>query len=137
MKKALFLAIALLCAIPLLAQRPDQVLREILGLNDAQLAAVHQLMESRRMAIEPLQVQIRRAEAQLAQILAAESPDPCAAGTLMQSIQSLQRQVAQHQTNFQQGLTALLSEEQKGRLGFIFSVEGALRAAGALHQLGL
>ena len=137
MKKTMFLAIALLCSVPVLAQTPDQVLREVLGLNDVQVAAVHQLMESRRAAIEPLLTQIRQAEAQLAQVLASESPDPCAVGTLMQTIQSLQHQVAQHQGTFQQALAALLTEEQRGRLEFILSIEKALRAAGALHQIGL
>lgn len=136
MKKALFVALALFC-LPVLSQTPDQVLRDLLGLTDPQVAAVHELMESRRAAIEPLQNQIHEAEAQLAQMIASPSPDPCAIGTLMQSIRSLQQQAEQHLAAFREGLSAVLNEEQKKRLEFIFSVERAVHAAAVLHQIGL
>jgi len=65
------------------------------------------------------------------------TPDPGTAGALIITINSLQKQAAQIEADFRNGFLGLLSDEQKSKLAFIQSVEAALRATGALHQLGL
>jgi Spy/CpxP family protein refolding chaperone len=140
MKTTFKLVAALLCSLPLLAQpapSPDQVLREILQLDDAQVTAVHALMTARVAAIDPLQRQAQEAEARVGQLLSAPTTDPCEVGAAVAALHSIRRQVEQHQETFRQGLQAILNDEQRQRVGFIFGVENALRAAGALHQIGL
>ena len=137
MRKISIVVFALVLALPLAAQTPEEVLRGVLNLNDDQIAALQQLLQARASAIQPIEVQIRQTEAQLAQLLYSESPDPCVVGALAQTIHSLRRQVGGHFEQFQQSFAAILNDDQKQRLEFIFGVERALHAAGALHQLGL
>ena len=140
MKTTFLLVAALLCSFPGLAQpapSPDQLLREILGLDEAQLTAVQSLMTARAAAIEPLQRQAQEAERRLGDLLNTASPDSCEVGTAVAALHSIRRQVEGHQDNFRQGLQAILTEEQRQRIAFIFSVENAMRAAAALQQIGL
>lgn len=140
MKTTLKLVAALLCTLPLLAQpapSPDQVLREVLQLDDTQVTAFHTLMTARMAAIEPLQRQAQEAEVRVAQLLSAPTTEPCEIGTAVAALHSIRRQVEQHHETFRQGLQAILTDEQRQRVGFIFGVENAMRAAGALHQVGL
>ncbi len=69
--------------------------------------------------------------------LSLSTPDPGTVGALVISINAAQKQFGQIEASFRNGFLGLLSDEQKSKLGFIQSVEAALRAAGALHQLGL
>jgi hypothetical protein len=73
----------------------------------------------------------------LSDALSSPTPDPGTAGALVITINSLQKQAGQIEAGFRNGFLAVLSDEQKSKLAFIQSVEAALRAAGALHQLGL
>ena len=144
-KSPLILALLLALAVPIAAQAPpppggpppEYVLKEVLGLSDQQLASLRDLAQTRASAAETLRRQLEDMQRALSDALSAPAPDPGTVGALVISINSLQKQFGQIEAGFRSGLLGLLTDEQKSKLGFIQSVEAALRAAGALHQLGL
>jgi Spy/CpxP family protein refolding chaperone len=144
-KSLLSLALLLAFAVPISAQAPpplggpppDSVLKEILGLSDQQFASVRDLAHARASAADNLRRQLEDRQRALSDALSSPTPDPGTVGALVISTNSLQNQGGQIEAGFRNGFLALLSEEQKSKLAFIQSVEAALRAAGALHQLGL
>ena len=144
-KSLLILGLVLAIAAPIAAQVPTQpdspppelVLKEVLGLSDGQVATLRDLERVRAEAAGALQQQVEARQQALSAALSAPSPDPAVVGALVISVTSLQKQFGQIQEGFRDGFLGLLSDEQKSRVGFIQGVETALRAAGALHQLGL
>lgn len=144
-KSPLILALILAIAAPIAAQipappggpPPELVLKDALGLSDGQMAALRDLERARFAAAGALQQQVEAQQQALSAALSATSPDPGAVGALVISITSLQKQFGQNQEGFRNGFLGLLTDEQKSKVGFIQGVETALRAAGALHQLGL
>ena len=144
-RSALVLALIIAIAAPMAAQMPsppggpppELVLKEVLGLSDGQLASLRDLERARADAAGTLQRQVEAQQQALSGALSATPPDAGAVGALVISITSLQKQFGQVQDGFRTGFLALLSDEQKSRVGFIQGVETALRAAAALHQLGL
>lgn len=144
-KSALVLALILTIAAPMAAQMtpspggppPEMVLKEALGLSEGQVATLRDLERARADAAAPIQRQVEAQQQALSAALAAPLPDPGAVGAFVISITSLQKQFAQVQGGFRDGFLGLLADEQKSKVGYIQGVEGALRAAGALHQLGL
>jgi Spy/CpxP family protein refolding chaperone len=144
-KSALVLALILAIAAPVGAQMPpppggpppELVLKEVLGLSDGQVAALGDLERARAGAAGALGPQLEAQQQALSAALSATPPDPGAVGALVISVASLQKQLGQVQESFRNGFLGLLTDEQKSKVGFIQGVEGALRAAGALHQIGL
>ncbi len=144
-KFLLSLALLLPVAVPIAAQAPpplggpppEYVLKEVLGLSDQQLASVRDLAQARASAADTLRRQLEDRQRALSDALSLPTPDPGTVGALVISINPLQKQFGQIEADFRNGFLGLLSDEQKSKLGFIQSVEAALRAAGALHQLGL
>ena len=144
-KSPLILTLILAIAAPIAAQigpppggpPPELVLKDALGLSDGQMAALLDLERARSAATGAFQQQVEAQQQALSAALSAASPDPGAVGPLVISITSLQKQFGQNQEGFRNGFLGLLTDEQKSRVGFIQGVETALRAAGALHQLGL
>jgi Spy/CpxP family protein refolding chaperone len=144
-RSALVLALILAIAVPMAAQMPpppggpppELVLKEVLGLSEGQVATLRDLERARADAAGALQRQVEAQQQALSAALSATPPDSGAVGALVISITSLQKQFGQVQEGFRNGFLGLLNEEQKSRVGFIQGVETALRAAGALHQLGL
>lgn len=146
MKKVpIILTLILAIASPLAAQMPpppggpppELVLKDVLGLSDGQVATLRDLERARTDAAGALQPQVEAQQQALSAALSAASPDPGAVGALLISITSLQKQFGQIQEGFRNGFLGLLTDDQKSRIGFIQGVETALKAAGALHQLGL
>ena len=144
-RSALVLALILAIAAPVAAQAPpspggpppELVLKEVLGLSDGQVASLRDLARARADAAGALQRQVEAQQQALSAALSVTPPDPGAVGALVISLTSLQKQFAQVQGAFRDGFLGLLTEEQKSKVGFMQGVEGALRAAGALHQIGL
>ena len=144
-KSLLSLGLLLVFAVPISAQAPpplggpppEYVLKEVLGLSDQQLASVRDLAQARASAADPLRRQLEDRQRVLSDALSSPTPDPGTIGTLVISINAAQKQFGQIEADFRNGFVGLLSDEQKAKLGFIQSAEAALRAAGALHQLGL
>ena len=146
MKKSLvILALVLAIAAPIAAQAPPQpdgpppelVLKNVLELSDEQIAALRDLERARSDAAGALGQRIEARQQALSAALSAASPDPGAVGALVISINSLQKQFGEIQEGFRNGFLGLLTDGQKAKVGFIQGVETALRAAGALHQIGL
>ena len=144
-KSALVLALILAIAVPMTAQvppppggpPPELVLKDVLGLSEGQVAGLRDLERARADAAGALQRQLEAQQQALSAALSAPLPDPGAVGALVISITSIQKQIAGVQEGFRNGFLGLLSDEQKSMVGFIQGVEAALRAAGALHQIGL
>ena len=88
-------------------------------------------------AIEPLARQIATAQQSLYAALEAPGADPASVGKLAIAIRDLEHQIEQHAQDYAQGFLALLTEPQRTQVQQIRGVENALRAAAALHQLGL
>ena len=137
------IVIGLLCVFPLCAQpAPDQpppeaLLKEVLQLTAAQLASIQQLAQTRQQSIQPLLQQIGTQQQALAAALEAGTPDPAAMGRILTAIHDLQRQVEQVQRNYADSFLNVLTDAQRTQVQQIRSIETALRAAAALHALGL
>jgi Spy/CpxP family protein refolding chaperone len=142
-KGVITFALAALLAVPLIAgpgeqaPPPELILKEVLQLTDPQIGAIQQLAQARQQAIEPLAKQIAATQQALYEALEAAGADPATVGKLAMTIRELQRQVGQHEQDYAQGFLALLTEPQRSQVQQIRGVESALRAAAALHQLGL
>jgi len=144
-RSALVFALVLAIVAPIGAQMPpppggpppELVLKEVLGLSEGQVATLRDLERARADAAGALQRQVEAQQQALSAALSVTPPDPGVVGALVISITSLQKQFGSVQEGFRNGFLGLLNEDQKSRVGFIQGVEGALRAAGALHQIGL
>ena len=130
---------ALLMALPLYADSvpPELVLKDVLQLTDAQITTLQQLEQTRQQAVEPLMRQIVPAQQALQAALQQSNPDAAVVGQLVVTVDALQRQIAQHQQDFGNGFLAMLTDAQRSQVQQIRGIEAALRAAAALHQLGL
>lgn len=150
MRKAVFGFLVLLIAIPVVAQQaprppqqgqqgppPDAVLREVLQLDDAQLAAIKGLEDKRRSTVEPLMPQLGAAQQAVGAALNADNPDALTVGKAMLAVRDIQKQIDAAQKAFADGFAALLNDTQKQQLEHIHGVEAALRAGQALHAIGL
>src|SRR5262249_26965886 len=119
------------------APSPDAVLKDVLGLSDAQLTQLHALLEARRSATESLVSQMQTAQKALQDALGAASPDPAAVGAALLQLQSLQKQIQAAGEAFRTQFTGILTDDQKAKLAQIDALDAALRAGQALHALGL
>ena len=129
----------LLMALPLCADSvpPELVLKDVLQLTDAQITTLQQLEQTRQQAVEPLMRQIVPAQQALQAALQQSNPDAAVVGQLVVTVDTLQRQIAQYQQDFGRGFLAMLTDAQRSQVQQIQGIEAALRAAAALHQLGL
>jgi len=116
---------------------PAAVLKQVLGLTDAQILELQQLMGTRHTAIAPLISEMQPLEAALGAALESGSADPATIGGLVLSIRALQRQNGEHDHNFRVAFQNLLTPDQRAQLQAIRGVEAAFRAAEALRLLGL
>jgi len=130
---------ALLMALPLCADSvpPEPILKDVLQLTDAQITTLQQLEQTRQQAVEPLMRQIVPAQQALQAALQQSNPDAAVVGQLVVTVDALQRQIAQHQQDFGNDFLAMLTDAQRSQVQQIRGIEAALRAAAALHQLGL
>ena len=130
---------ALLMALPLCADSvpPELILKEVLQLTDAQITTLQQLEQTRQQEVEPLIRQIVPAQQALQAALQQSNPDAAVVGQLVVTVDALQRQIAQHQQDFGNDFLAMLTDAQRSQVQQIRGIEAALRAAAALHQLGL
>jgi Spy/CpxP family protein refolding chaperone len=142
-KGVITFALAALLVVPLIAgpgdpgPPPELILKEVLQLTDAQVGNIQQLAQTRQQAIEPLAKQVAATQQALYAALDAPGADAAAVGNLAIAIRDLQHQIAQHEQDYAQGFLALLTDPQRSQVQQIRGVEYALRAAAALHQLGL
>ena len=130
---------SLLMALPLSADAvpPELVLKDVLQLTEAQVGGLQALAQAHRQAVESLMPQIYTAQEALQMTLQGSNPDATEVGRMVITIDALQRQVGQHQQDYASGFLALLTDAQRAQVQQIRTIEIALRAAAALHQLGL
>ena len=130
---------ALLMALPLCADSvpPELVLKDVLQLTDAQITTLQQLEQTRQQAVEPLMRQIGISQQALQAALQASVPDAAEVGKLVVALDALQRQIAQLQQDFGSSFLSMLTDAQRSQVQQALGIEKALRAAAALHQLGL
>jgi hypothetical protein len=130
---------SLLMALPLRADSvpPELVVKDVLQLTEAQVGGLLGLEQTHRQADEPLVRQISTAQQALQMTLQGSNPDAAEVGRIVITIDALQRQIAQHQQDYARGFLDLLTDAQRSQVQQIRTVEIALRAAAALHQLGL
>ena len=137
----LTLLVVLLCVVPSptasASTEPAAVLKQVLGLTDAQINELQQLIRSRQAAIAPLINEMQPLEAALGVALDSGTTDPATIGALVLSIRARQRQIWEHDHNFRAAFQSLLTPEQYAQLNAIRGVEAAFRAAEALRLLGL
>ena len=117
-------------------QSPDDVLKDVLGLTDAQLGQLHSLLDSRRTAAETLRTQIDAAQKALHDAVSATTPDPAAIGNAVLALQSLQKQAQSANDSFKTAFQAILTADQKTKVEAIETLLGTLKAAQALQALG-
>ena len=130
---------ALLMALPLCADSvpPELVLKDVLQLTDAQITTLQQREQTRQQAVEPLMKQIGTTQQALYAAFETPGADAAEIGKLVITIDALQRQIAQYQQDFGRSFLAMLTDAQRSQVQQIRGIEAALRAAAALHQLGL
>jgi Spy/CpxP family protein refolding chaperone len=116
---------------------PEAILKMVLGLSDDQLHGLQGLAASRAAAIGPLMGQMGPLQQALQAALESENPDAAHIGEILVAIHQIERQVSQHEQNYREAFNALLSEEQRAKVGQIHGLDLALHAAAALNQLGL
>jgi len=126
MRKMILAVMLLAVAVPVFAQeggagapRPTEVVTRFLQLSADQVNQWNVLLATREATVEPLQQQIREAERQLAELLKGDSPDPAAVGQLVIDVKELREQIGVAHQAYVQGFEALLTPEQKGKLGAI------------------
>jgi len=99
--------------------RAERVITEFLGLDEDQVAEWQALWEAREEAVAPLREQLRATEEQLRELLLGEDPDPGAVGALVLAGKALREGIAAAHQEYLMGFDALLTPEQKGKLGAV------------------
>jgi Spy/CpxP family protein refolding chaperone len=116
---------------------PEQVLKDVLGLTDDQLAQIHALAQARGTATQALVTQMQAAQQALQTALTAATPDPTAVGNALLAIRNIEKQVEAAGDAFRAGVANVLTADQKAKVEQIKAIDAALHAAGALRGLGL
>jgi Spy/CpxP family protein refolding chaperone len=119
------------------AAPPELVLKDVLGLTDDQIAQIRNLAQARQQATQALITQLQTAQQALQTALSATTPDPAAVGTALLAVQSIQKQIEAAGDAFRTAVANLLTADQKAKVDQIKAIDAAVRAAGALHVLGL
>ena len=113
--------------------RAKAAITQFLALTEEQVAQWDALMVTLDEAVSPLEEQLRATEEQLKELLQSENPDPGAVGTLVLSGRTLREGIGTAVRAYVEGFEALLTPEQKGKLG---AVRRAARLAPLLPAFG-
>ncbi len=111
-----------------------QAITEFLGLTEDQVAQWDALLAAREDAVAPLREQLKSTGEQLKELLNGPSPDPGAVGTLVISGQTLGEGIQAAHEVYVDGFEAMLTPEQKGKLG---AVRRAARLAPLVPAFGV
>lgn len=113
--------------------KAKQTVTEFLALTADQVAQWDELLAAREAAVAPLAEQLKSTEEQLRELLKGD-PDPSAVGTLVISGKTLREGIQDANRTYVDGFEAMLTMDQKGRLG---AVRRAARLAPVLPAFGL
>jgi hypothetical protein len=116
---------------------PEVVLKEFLGLTDAQAAAFQSLLDTREQAIKAILPQLDAAEKALGDALQGSSPDPTQLGNLLLIAHGFRQQIRLAEEAMATGFNSLLTDEQKTKVAEILALQKVLPALNAMHQLHL
>jgi Spy/CpxP family protein refolding chaperone len=99
--------------------RAKEAIVQFLALTEDQVAQWDALLAARKEAVAPVREELRATEEQLKALLQSENPDAGAIGTLVLAGKSLREGIAAAHKDYVVGFEALLTPEQKGKLGAI------------------
>lgn len=119
------------------APRPKEVVTRFLALTPEQVAGWEALLTTLESTVKPLLQHIAANERQLAELLKQPNPDPAAIGNLILANRALREEIRAAQETYVTGFEALLTQEQKDKLGFIRRAERAQPIIPAFKVLGL
>ena len=135
MRHAILIALLTVSVFAQQGPPPQAVLHDILQLDDSQMKAIDQLAQKQRDAVEPLAAQL--GPAQKAVDDAIKSGDATSIGKAILAVRDLQQKIEAARHAYADGFLALLTDAQRQQVQQIRNVEAALRAAEALHGMGL
>ncbi len=124
----------------LAAQTPPPapgVVVQFLSFSDAQVSRFQQLLQGLQGAVSGVEQQVAVKQQQLQSLLAADRPDAAAVGALLVGIVALQRQMAPAVKAYQDQFVAMLTQEQKEKVGFLAQAVQVLPAVHAFAELRL
>ena len=113
--------------------RAKAAIGEFLALTENQVAEWDALLAAREEAVAPLREQLLATEEQLRELLQSENPDPGAVGTLVLSGKTLREGIGATHRTYVEEFEAMLTNEQKGKLG---AVRRAARLAPLVPAFG-
>ncbi len=117
--------------------KPKEVVAKFLDLTADQVTQWDALLQKQAETLKPLAEQAKSNGEALRAALGQPAPDPLAVGTLVVKGKLLGEQMAAAHKDYVQGLEALLTTEQKGRLGAIRMAERLQPLLPAFRLLGL
>jgi Spy/CpxP family protein refolding chaperone len=91
-------------------------LKQYLGLSDAQLEQLRQILADRDRATQAIYQQISAKQMELHNLMESGSNDALRIGTLTLEIRNLQKQIGSPQDSFRQRALAVLTPEQRTKL---------------------
>lgn len=116
---------------------PVQVVANILGLSQQQVASWMELLHARQVATQPLQEQLHAKRQAIATLLQLPQPDPAAVGQAMIDARNIEKQIGaiavQTNAQFEQSLT----DDQRGRLQHIREAAQVCPVVPAFQATGL
>jgi len=116
---------------------PIRVLKAALNLDDDQIMALGEIIQTRATEVKAIKAEIHETQALLEDLLKNEEPDQAEVGGLVLDIRALKQEVGQGHAAYQQSFLDLLTEMQHQRLGHIRRIQVAERAADVLQHLKL
>ena len=144
MRKAILAVVLLALAVPVLAQpapgdvpRPKEVVARILALTPEQVTQWEGLLDTLQATVSPLAEQLRGVEQQLHGLLQTPDPDPTQVGTLVLQGRDLREQIGEARGTYLEAFEAILTDEQKGKLGFVRRADHIQPALPAFRLFGL
>jgi len=114
--------------------RAKEAVTGFLALTADQVAQWDALLAAREAAVTPLREQLKSTEDQLRELLNGDNPDPNAVGTLVISGKTLREGIQAAHRTYVEAFEAMLTQEQKGRLG---SIRRAARLASLVPAFGV
>ena len=117
--------------------QPARVLKVALNLDDEQLVALRDLIESRAAEVKAIAEEVHELQSQLEELVKSDDPDPAEVGGLVLDIRTLKQEIGAGHAAYQQSFRDILTPEQVERLGHINRIALADRAGEVLHKLKL
>ena len=116
---------------------PDEALKTILDLSDAQLQQLKDLRESVNQKRQENQTEIRRLQQKQRDLLQTSPPDKIALADILVQQEKLRKQIEDQNKAFRDTALTLLTASQKEKVAQIQAALQLVRDAGPLAQFGL